>query len=73
MLNRDTLITAYKLMVSAKAMSDTYETNRQVCKYVHSTSRGHEAIQIATGLQLQSCDWVSPYYICHLRLAVRAP
>ena len=62
MLNRDTLITAYKLMVSAKAMSDTYEENRQVCKYVHSTSRGHEAIQIATGLQLQSCDWVSPYY-----------
>lgn len=62
MLNRDTLITAYKLMVSAKAMSDTYDANRQVCKYVHSTSRGHEAIQIATGLQLQSCDWVSPYY-----------
>ncbi|HEX3023867.1 MAG TPA: thiamine pyrophosphate-dependent enzyme [Chitinophagaceae bacterium] len=62
MLNRDTLITAYKLMVSAKAMSDTYDANREVCKYVHSTSRGHEAIQIATGLQMQSCDWLSPYY-----------
>lgn len=62
MLNRDTLINAYKLMVKAKAMYDTYETNKEVCKYVHSTSRGHEAIQIATGLQLLSCDWVSPYY-----------
>lgn len=62
MLNRDTLMTAYKLMVTAKAMCDTYETNKQVCKYVHSTSRGHEAIQIATGLQLLPCDWVSPYY-----------
>ncbi|MDE3235126.1 MAG: tungsten formylmethanofuran dehydrogenase [Bacteroidota bacterium] len=62
MLNRDTLLRAYQLMVTAKAMCDTYEANRQVCKYVHSTSRGHEAIQIATGLQLLSCDWVSPYY-----------
>jgi 2-oxoisovalerate dehydrogenase E1 component len=43
-------------------MADTYDANRQVCKYVHSTSRGHEAIQIATGLQLLPCDWVSPYY-----------
>ncbi len=43
-------------------MADTYEANRQICKYVHSTSRGHEAIQIATGLQLLPCDFVSPYY-----------
>jgi 2-oxoisovalerate dehydrogenase E1 component len=62
MLNRDTLMKAYQLMVTAKAMSDTYEANRQVCKYVHSTSRGHEAIQIATGMQLLASDWVSPYY-----------
>lgn len=62
MLNRDTLMNAYKLMVTAKAMSETYEANSQVCKYVHSTSRGHEAIQIATGMQLLSSDWVSPYY-----------
>lgn len=62
MLNRETLMIAYKLMVTAKAMCDTYEANKQVCKYVHATSRGHEAIQIATGLQLQPCDWVSPYY-----------
>lgn len=62
MLTRETLLRAYKLMVTAKAMCDTYEANKQVCKYVHSTSRGHEAIQVATGLQLLSCDWVSPYY-----------
>lgn len=49
-------------MATAKAMAATYDANRQICKYVHSTSRGHEAIQIATGLQLKNIDWVSPYY-----------
>ena len=62
MLTPDILLHAYKLMVTARSMADTYDANRTVCKYVHSTSRGHEAIQIATGLQLLSCDWVSPYY-----------
>lgn len=62
MLTPEKLFNAYQLMVMARAMADTYEANRQVCKYVHSTSRGHEAIQIATGMQLLSCDWVSPYY-----------
>ncbi len=49
-------------MSQAKAMAETYEANRQVCKYVHSTSRGHEAIQLATAFQLQLQDYVSPYY-----------
>ena len=49
-------------MCTAKAMADTYEANRQICKYVHSTSRGHEAIQLATAFQLLPCDYVSPYY-----------
>jgi 2-oxoisovalerate dehydrogenase E1 component len=62
MLTTNILTSAYKLMVTAKAMCETYDANRQVCKYVHSTSRGHEAIQVATGLQLLNCDWVSPYY-----------
>lgn len=62
MLNRDTLMKAYKLMMASKAMSETYDTNRTICNYVHSSSRGHEAIQIATGLQLHQHDWVSPYY-----------
>ena len=43
-------------------MAETYDANRQICKYVHSTSRGHEAIQLATAFHLKSCDYVSPYY-----------
>ncbi len=49
-------------MCTAKAMAEIYEANRPICKYVHSTSRGHEAIQLATAFQLQPCDYVSPYY-----------
>ena len=49
-------------MMTARAMADIYEANRPICKYVHSTSRGHEAIQIATGFLLEAHDWVSPYY-----------
>src|SRR4029078_12674101 len=56
------LVRAYQLMYSAKIMADTYEANRQICKYVHSTSRGHEAIQLAPAFQFRSTDYVSPYY-----------
>lgn len=62
MTSTDTMIKAYRLMCTAKAMAEKYESNRQVCKYVHSTSRGHEAIQLATAFQLLPCDYVSPYY-----------
>ena len=43
-------------------MAETYDANRPVCKYVHSTSRGHEAIQLATAFHLKNCDYISPYY-----------
>ncbi|WP_249219379.1 thiamine pyrophosphate-dependent enzyme [Chitinophaga sp. HK235] len=56
------LLFAYRLMCQAGHMAATYEANRPICKYVHSTSRGHEAIQIATGMQLRPWDFVSPYY-----------
>ena len=49
-------------MCRAKSMAETYDANRQICKYVHSTSRGHEAIQLATAFHLKNCDYVSPYY-----------
>lgn len=49
-------------MCLAQHMADTYEQHRSVCKYVHSTSRGHEAIQLALAYQLQPADFVSPYY-----------
>ncbi len=62
MMHTDILLRAYRLMCTAKAMADTYEANRSVCKYVHSTSRGHEAIQLATAFQLLPCDYISPYY-----------
>ena len=49
-------------MCLARHMAATYEANRSLCKYVHSASSGHEAIQIAAGLQLLPCDYASPYY-----------
>lgn len=61
-MDKQTLLRAFRLMMTAKAMADIYEENRAVCKYVHSTSRGHEAIQLALGFQLKKQDWVSPYY-----------
>src|SRR6187397_2905697 len=62
MLHTDILLKAYELMCITKELAATYELNRQVCKYVHATSRGHEAIQLATAFQLLPCDYVSPYY-----------
>ncbi len=62
MLDIETMLKAYRLMCMAKSMADTYEANRTVCKYVHSTSRGHEAIQLATAFNLTAQDYVSPYY-----------
>jgi 2-oxoisovalerate dehydrogenase E1 component len=62
-VKKDILLKAYELMCVARRMAETYDENREVCsKYVHSTSRGHEAIQLATGLQLKPFDYASPYY-----------
>lgn len=59
----DILKKAYSLMCTAKAMTELYEANKEVtAKYVHATSRGHEAIQIALGLQLLPQDFLSAYY-----------
>src|ERR1700755_2089391 len=62
MVTNEILLKAYRLMCTSSAMADTYEQNRGICKYVHSVSRGHEAIQLATAFQLLSCDYISPYY-----------
>ena len=61
-ISKEILLKAYTQMMLAKSMADIYEENRNICKYVHSTSRGHEAIQLATAYQLSKEDWVSPYY-----------
>lgn len=62
-LDQDTLLKAWELMCTAKAMTDLYEEHfKFTSKYVHATSRGHEAIQLALGLHLKPQDYVSPYY-----------
>ncbi|QTN38383.1 tungsten formylmethanofuran dehydrogenase [Cryomorphaceae bacterium] len=54
---------AFRLMSTAKSMAELYEENAAfTSKYVHATSRGHEAIQLALGMQLKPQDWVAPYY-----------
>ncbi len=61
--DQDTLLRAWELMCTAKAMTEIYEANfKLTSKYVHATSRGHEAIQLALGLQLKPQDFVAPYY-----------
>lgn len=62
-LSENILIKAYQLMCTARRMAELYDEHRDICsKYVHSTSRGHEAIQLATGLQLGRDDFASLYY-----------
>lgn len=61
-MEKDILVEAYELMCCVGSMAETYDQNRPICKYVHSTSRGHEAIQLAVGMQLKGYDFVSPYY-----------
>jgi len=54
---------AFFKMATAVALTELYEANfKMVSKYVHATSRGHEAVQLALGLQLQPQDYVAPYY-----------
>lgn len=54
---------AWRYMAAAKAMTELYEVNfKQVSKYVHATSRGHEAVQLAMAMQLTPSDFLSPYY-----------
>ncbi|MFM2225839.1 MAG: hypothetical protein RJA07_2041 [Bacteroidota bacterium] len=61
-MSKDLLLKAWRMMCYANRMAEVYEENRQVTKYVHSTSRGHEAIQLATAFLLKPYDYVSPYY-----------
>lgn len=62
-INKDILSNAFTKLCTAKAMAELYEANfKVVSKYVHATSRGHEAIQIALGMQLLPQDYAFPYY-----------
>ncbi|CAM3884906.1 alpha-ketoacid dehydrogenase subunit alpha/beta [Flavobacterium branchiophilum] len=63
MLDIKILKKAFSVMATAKAMTQWYEVQfKLVSKYVHATSRGHEAIQIALAMQLLPQDFVYPYY-----------
>jgi 2-oxoisovalerate dehydrogenase E1 component len=54
---------AFSLLFTAKSITETFDEQfKLVSKYVHATSRGHEAIQIAVGMQLTPKDYVAPYY-----------
>jgi len=62
-LTKERMLEAFRLMCTAKTLAEKYEANKEItAKYVHATSRGHEAIQLAVGLQLLPQDWVAPYY-----------
>ena len=62
-ITKDLILEAFKNLVTAKAMTQVYEDNfKVVSKYVHATSRGHEVIQTALGMQLLPQDYLFPYY-----------
>ena len=62
-LKKDIYKNSYTLMCTARAMTNLFEKNKEVTsKYVHATSAGHEAIQLAVGMQLTENDWAAPYY-----------
>jgi 2-oxoisovalerate dehydrogenase E1 component len=54
---------AFRLMCFEKALTEKYEAHAKLTsKYVHATARGHEAVQIALGMQLKPQDYASLYY-----------
>lgn len=62
-ISKEILKEAFSSLATAKALTEIYEENFKVAsKYVHATSRGHEVIQIAAGMQLKPQDYVFPYY-----------
>ncbi len=62
-MDKQVLKQAFELICQAKSITELCEREfKLVSKYVHATSRGHEAIQIALGLQLLPQDYVFPYY-----------
>lgn len=62
-ITKELILEAFKNLVTAKAMTQEFEDNfKVVSKYVHATSRGHEVIQTALGMQLLPQDYLFPYY-----------
>ena len=62
-VSKKILSEGFRLLCMARQMTFLYEENfKEVSKYVHATSRGHEAIQVACGMQLLPQDYAAPYY-----------
>lgn len=62
-ISNEVLLKAWRLLCTAKSMAELYEEKKEITsKYVHATSRGHEVIQIATGILLEPRDFLSAYY-----------
>lgn len=62
-ITTDIIKKAYRLMCTSGRMAEIYDENKKLAsKYVHSTSRGHEAIQLATAFHLRAWDYAAPYY-----------
>lgn len=62
-MTKDILKKAFSNLCTAMALTELYEANfKVVSKYVHATSRGHEVIQTAIGMQLLPQDYAFPYY-----------
>lgn len=63
MISKEIYKKAFSNLCTAKSLAELYEENFKVTsKYVHATSRGHEVIQTAVGMQLLPQDYVFPYY-----------
>ncbi len=61
--NPELLKKAFRLLCTAKSLAHLYDEQKAICsKYVHSTSRGHEAIQLATAFHLKPTDYAALYY-----------
>ena len=62
-ISKETLLAGFEKFLTAKALPELYEENfKLVSKYVHATARGHEAIQVAAGMQLLPQDLAYLYY-----------
>jgi len=50
-LSKETALKGLELMFTARTMADKYEQEKDVTKtYVHATSAGHEAAQLAIAM-----------------------
>jgi len=62
-LSKDTALKGLELMFTARTMANKFEEEKEVTKtYVHATSAGHEAAQLAISMHLKPQDFVFPYY-----------